>query len=127
MHEEQEVFDGVGLLSLDKNGYITYINRKLLRFIGYEKGEVLGKHHTFLHHHHMPVAYYKEEIWKKVDDVQEWSGAMPCKKKNGTIYWVFVHISPVVENGEVAGFSEVHRSATPLEIEEAQEEYAKFM
>lgn len=122
---EGESFEGVSLSSTDPDGIITYVNRKFAEVSGYTKSELIGQNHNIVRHPDVPKALFKE-LWDTIKQGQEWTGVICNRKKSGEKYWVYTHIVPIVEAGEIKGYSAVRRCATELEIVEAEECYRQM-
>ena len=120
-----ENFKGVSLSSTDPDGIITYVNRKFAEVSGYTKSELIGQNHNIVRHPDVPKALFKE-LWDTIKQGQEWTGVICNRKKSGEKYWVYTHIVPIVEAGEIKGYSAVRRCATELEIVEAEECYRQM-
>jgi aerotaxis receptor len=66
----------------------------------------------------MPKAAFKE-LWDTVKDGKEWTGIVKNLRKDGLYYWVYSHITPIMDNnGKITGYTAARRPATPAEIEE---------
>jgi PAS domain S-box-containing protein/diguanylate cyclase (GGDEF)-like protein len=85
----------------DKDGFITYVNRKFEDICGYKKSELLGKSHNILRHKSMPREVFNE-MWKKISKGIIWSGVIKNVKKDGNSYYINTTVIPVKnENGEI--------------------------
>jgi PAS domain S-box-containing protein len=85
----------------DKDGFITYVNRKFEDICGYKQNELLGKSHNILRHKSMPREVFNE-MWKKISKGIVWSGVIKNVKKDGNSYYINTTVIPVKnENGEI--------------------------
>jgi len=109
--------DGVIVSSTDLKGIITYANRKFCTIAGYDKKELTGKNHNIVRHPDMPKAAFAE-VWDTIKAGKDWTGIVKNLRKDGRYYWVYSHISPVFENGEITGYTAARRPASPNEIKE---------
>jgi aerotaxis receptor len=110
--------NGLIVSSTDLKGIITYANRTFCKIAGYTKQELTGKNHNIVRHPDMPKAAFKE-LWDTVKDGKEWTGIVKNLRKDGLYYWVYSHITPIMDNnGEITGYTAARRPATPAEIEE---------
>ncbi len=68
----------------DKDGYITHIGDKSLKFFGYKKEDIIGKNINIFHVEEATTyKNYYEEFYKKIDNNEEYEGVVPCKSKDG--------------------------------------------
>ena len=109
--------DGLILSSTDLKGIITYANRKFCQIAGYDRNELTGKNHNIVRHPDMPKAAF-QEVWDTIKSGKEWTGIVKNLRKDGRYYWVYSYIAPVVNNGEVTGYTAARRPATQSEVDE---------
>ena len=109
--------EGVIVSSTDLEGMITYANRKFREIAGYEKSELIGHNHNIVRHPDMPKIAF-QQLWKTLKEGKEWTGIVKNLRKDGRYYWVYSHITPIVNNGEVTGYTAARRSASKEEISE---------
>lgn len=103
---------GVGLLTTDLSGYITFINKRITFFTGFERSEIIGKHFSSL----------IDSKWEKIindkfkrqfqQKQNEWSLEFPLKVKSGETIWVDQSSVIVSENGEPKGFQCIIKDIT---------------
>jgi aerotaxis receptor len=117
---------GLILSSTDIKGIITYANRKFCTIAGYDKSELIGKNHNIIRHPDMPKAAFKE-VWDAIQNGKEWSGLVKNLRKDGRYYWVYSHISPIYNDGELTGYTAARRPATDNEISEIIPVYADLI
>jgi aerotaxis receptor len=116
--QEFKFENGLIVSSTDLKGIITYANRTFCKIAGYTKEELTGKNHNIVRHPDMPKAAFKE-LWDTVKDGKEWTGIVKNLRKDGLYYWVYSHITPIMDNnGGITGYTAARRPATPAEIEE---------
>jgi len=116
--QEFKFENGLIVSSTDLKGIITYANRTFCKIAGYTKQELTGKNHNIVRHPDMPKAAFKE-LWDTVKDGKEWTGIVKNLRKDGLYYWVYSHITPIMDNnGKITGYTAARRPATPAEIEE---------
>lgn len=88
----------------DVNGNIEYVNDTFTKLTGYSKEEVIGKNPRFLKSGYTSREIYKK-MWEDILSGKQWSGEFLNKRKDGTLYWESVRISPVRdENGNITHF-----------------------
>ncbi len=121
--DEEYTFDkGLIISSTDLSGVITYANRKFCEISGYTKDELIGNNHNLLRHLDMPKAAF-QELWETVQASKEWSGVVKNLRKDGRYYWVYAHISPVLDGDETIGYTAARRPASQAEVEETMPIY----
>ncbi len=116
--EEFKFETGLIVSSTDLKGIITYANRKFCEIAGYTKDELTGKNHNIVRHPDMPKAAF-QELWDTVSAGKEWSGIVKNLRKDGKYYWVYSHITPMVKDGNISGYTAARRPASPEEIQES--------
>jgi len=110
--------DSLIISSTDLKGIITYANRAFCRIAGYTKEELTGKNHNIVRHPDMPRAAF-EGLWKNIKSGKEWTGIVKNLRKDGLYYWVYSHITPIMDDqGEIVGYTAARRAATQCEKEE---------
>ena len=115
--EEHKFNHGVIVSSTDLKGIITYANRKFCEIAGYTKDELIGKNHNLIRHPDMPKTVF-QEVWDTIQAGKEWTGIVKNLRKDGRYYWVYSHITPVITDGEISGYTAVRRAASMTEVEE---------
>jgi PAS domain S-box-containing protein len=78
----------------DPEGTIEYVNSKFCEVTGYSVEEAIGLNPRILKSGQTPPEVY-QELWKAVTAGEDWRGELINKKKNGTLYWESVSISPI--------------------------------
>jgi len=109
--------EGVIVSSTDLKGIITYANRKFCTIAGYDKSELVGKNHNIVRHPDMPKAAF-QEVWDTISTGTDWTGIVKNLRKDGKYYWVYSHISPIFNDGEITGYTAARRPASENEISE---------
>ena len=115
--EEYTFKEGLIVSSTDLKGIITYANRKFCEIAGYAKNELVGKNHNIVRHPDMPKAAF-QEVWDTIKMKKEWTGIVKNLRKDGKYYWVYSHISPIVVDDEITGYTAARRPASATEVEE---------
>ena len=89
----------------DLTGVIKYVSKAVVHLSGYSKEELIGSTHAIFKHEDMDGRVY-QSLWKTILDKKVWSGELLNKKKDGTPYWVYVTITPNLdEYGNIIDFS----------------------
>lgn len=125
--DEEYVFDdGLIISSTDLDGIINYTNKKFCEITGYSKEELKGQNHNIIRHPNMPKQIF-EDLWKKIKEGQEWTGIVKNLRKDGKYYWAYSHISPVIKDGAINGYTAAIRPATASEVEESEPLYKDLL
>jgi len=96
----------------DSNGIIEYVNPAFSTSSEYEINEVLGKNPNILKSDFHPDSFY-EDLWNTISSGKTWKGELLNKKKNGSLYWEKVIISPIVnKQGEVNNYIAIKEDIT---------------
>jgi len=134
MRINQPVFDreypfptGETLVSTtDLKGRITYCNPSFVMVSGYAREELLGQPHNLIRHPDMPPEAYRD-MWATIQSGQPWSAAVKNRRKDGSFYWVMANVTPLLENGQPAGYMSVRTEATRDEIARAEQVYRTLL
>mgnify|MGYP002639991134 FL=1 len=73
---------------------IEYVNESFMQKTGYQREEVLGQNPRVLQSGQTPEATYTE-MWDSLKQGLSWKGEFYNKRKDGSEYIEFVHISPI--------------------------------
>ncbi|WP_100644658.1 methyl-accepting chemotaxis protein [Alteromonas facilis] len=103
----------------DKRGVIRYANPEFCRVAGFSEQELIGKNHNIVRHPDMPKAAFAD-MWERLQKGLSWRGAVKNRCKDGRYYWVDAFVTPVFENGELAGYQSV-RCVLPKNIRDRAE------
>ncbi len=109
----------VNTSTMDTNGVITSASAAFCDACGYREEELIGQHIGILRHEDTPASLYKE-VWQKISQGKTWRGEMKNRKKDGDYIWVFVYISPIIdEDGGIAGYTQIRQNITDRKRAEA--------
>ncbi len=109
----------------DLDGNIQYVNRKFTEVSGYTAKEALGKNPRVLKSGKMPDSLYKE-LWKTISSGKQWHGEMINRRKDLSLYWELVSISPVTdEKGRITHYIAVKEDITARKEMESELRRAK--
>ena len=104
----------------DKEGKIQYVNKKFTEVSGYAFEEVIGQNPRILKSEKMPEQLYTD-LWKTILSGKEWRGEMINRKKDQSLFWELVSISPVKDHaGEITHFIAVKEDITRRKEMEAE-------
>ena len=80
----------------DTKGTIEYVNPAFTRVTGYAREEVIGQNPRILKSGESPPETYAA-LWDAITHGREWHGEFHNRRKDGTLYWEFASISPIVD------------------------------
>lgn len=81
----------------DRHGMIEYVNPRHTATTGFTAEESVGKTPAFLKSGEHSESFYKS-IWETIPSGKVWKGEMCNRKKDGSIFWEDVSISPVMDD-----------------------------
>ncbi len=81
----------------DKNGTITYVNKKFCDVSEYTPTELIGQNHRILKSGFHPPEFY-EHLWKTISGGHTWHGEIKNVSKHGKYYWVKTTIVPFLDD-----------------------------
>jgi PAS domain S-box-containing protein len=94
----------VSIVITNKDGLIEFTNPKFTETSGYLPEEVMGKNPKILNSGKHSKEFYRE-LWQTLTNGNAWNGEICNRRKNGTLYWENVYISPVEgEDGEISHY-----------------------
>ena len=99
----------------DPKGRITYVNSVFVAVSGFSREELMGKAHNLVRHPDMPERAFKD-LWDTVSTGKPWTGVVKNRCKDGRYYWVVANVAPIVDQGEIVGYSSVRGRPTPEQI-----------
>ena len=102
----------VSVVITDTDGIVEYVNRAFENVTGYSRESMLGRDIGIVRSGRTPQATY-EEMWKQINSGNEWRGEFCNMKKNGSLYWESVVISPIKdETGRITHFIGIKEDIT---------------
>ena len=107
------------IIITDPEATIIYVNQKFCDLTGYTKEEVIGQNPRILQSGIHSKKFYKS-MWETLTSGKEWQGEFQNKKKDGTIYWEKVTITPIQnKNGKIQSYLGIKEDiTTEKQIEE---------
>ena len=127
-----EAIDASYLVSkTDINGIITYANDEFIKISGYSKDEIIGKSHNIIRHPDVSDELFKE-LWNTIKDKKIWKGEFKNRAKDGTTYYVYATIFPLVDTkGNIIEYIAIRNNITQrVKIEnrlKREEKYSKMI
>ncbi|MFA5242750.1 MAG: methyl-accepting chemotaxis protein [Sulfuricella sp.] len=123
---EREFRDGETIVSkTDLKGIITYVNPYFCEMSGYSEQESIGQPHNYIRHPDMPPEAFAD-LWTTLKAGKPWTGMVKNRCKNGDYYWVEANATPILENGQVAGYMSVRSKPSRAQVEAADAAYRLF-
>lgn len=80
----------------DTRGKITYVNDSFVKISGYSREELIGKPHSIVRHPDSPKETFKD-MWSKLTMKEVWQGNIKNLAKDGSEYYVYATIIPIVD------------------------------
>jgi nitrogen fixation negative regulator NifL len=103
----------------DLKGNIEYVNPMFTRITGYSREEVIGQNPRVLKSGESPPEAYAA-LWDAITHGRDWHGEFHNKRKDGTLFWEFASISPVVDaEGRTTHFVAIKEDITARKEAEA--------
>jgi len=94
------------------DGIIEYVNPKFTEITGYSPIEVIGKKPNLLKSGRQPDSIYKN-LWETIAANKEWRGELQNRKKDGSLFWEAVSISPILnQEGEKTHYIAIKEDIT---------------
>ena len=122
-HEIEIRDDQIIISRSDVQGRIVFVNDQFTAISGFSEDELLGHPHNIVRHPDMPSAVFTD-LWRDLKGGRPWVGVIKNRCKNGDSYWVEAHVSPIFENGVIAGYMSMRRKASRAQIQQAEQSYA---
>lgn len=110
----------------DLKGNITYANPAFVKVSGYSHDELIGSPHNLIRHPDMPPAAFAD-LWKTLQRGKNWSGVIKNRRKDGGFYWVQSTVTPILENGKVAGYTSVRVKVAEKDRRLAETYYPRLL
>lgn len=97
----------------DLQGNIIEVSEQLCILSQYSKEELLsGVTHRIFRHKDMSKEIFVD-VWRTITKGNTWHGEIKNRKKDGSFYWVFSHISPEFDmNGNIMGYNALRTDIT---------------
>ncbi|MDR9440526.1 MAG: methyl-accepting chemotaxis protein [Halomonas sp.] len=109
----------------DLKGRISYASPTFIEVSGFSHEELIGAPHNLIRHPDMPEAAFAD-LWRTIQAGHVWVGMVKNRRKNGDHYWVRAHVVPILEHGQVQGFTSVRVKPGEKEKGEAEEAYRRW-
>eukprot|EP01119_Soliformovum_irregulare_P024901 TRINITY_DN9042_c0_g1_i4.p1 TRINITY_DN9042_c0_g1~~TRINITY_DN9042_c0_g1_i4.p1 ORF type:complete len:794 (+),score=177.14 TRINITY_DN9042_c0_g1_i4:95-2383(+) len=113
-----------GLVMWNKNKEIIFANEGMERITGYSAAEAMKMPFDFLHGVGTQASA-KEQFKKALESDQNSTLEMVSYKKDATIFWNFLRITPIFEAGEIMAYFGVLSDVTERKVVEIELERTK--
>ncbi len=106
----------------DLHGNITYINQDFINISGFSEEELIGQPQNIVRHPDMPVEAFAD-FWRTLKEGKAWTGLVKNRCKNGDHYWVQANAAPLIENGQMIGYSSIRTKPSRDQVQAAEAAY----
>lgn len=106
----------------DLKGNITYVNQDFINISGFSEEELLGAPQNIVRHPDMPREAF-EDFWRTIKAGKAWTGLVKNRCKNGDHYWVEANAAPMLENGQVVGYTSIRIKPSREQVAAAEKAY----
>ena len=89
----------VSVIITTPDGTIEYVNPYFENISGYTTREAVGSNPRILKSGRQPKSFYRQ-MWQTLTGGKPWSGEITNRRKDGSLYWERVHISPMFDEDE---------------------------
>ncbi len=122
--KEIEIYDtSILITEIDRDGFITYVNRRYLELSGFAKETLIGAPYTIDRHPDMPEGLFaaREEI---VVQKKVWRGYVKSMTRDGAYYWTLTYMQPKLDSrGQIKGYTLTRKKAYASSVEEIAKKY----
>jgi aerotaxis receptor len=109
----------------DLQGNITYINQDFINISGFSEDELLGAPQNIVRHPDMPKEAFAD-FWHTLKSGKAWTGLVKNRCKNGDYYWVEANAAPMLENGQIVGYTSIRIKPSREQIQAAESAYREI-
>jgi len=106
----------------DLHGNITYVNQDFINISGFSEAELIGQPQNIVRHPDMPVEAFAD-FWATLKAGKAWTGLVKNRCKNGDHYWVEANAAPLIENGQMVGYSSIRTKPGRDQVQAAENAY----
>ncbi len=115
LSQTQAAIDTLAMVSAtDPQGKITYVNDLACQVSGYTRAELLGQDHKIIHSGYHEQSFFRN-LMHTIQSGKTWKGEICNKRKDGSLCWVNMSISPFKNpQGVIESFWSVSFETTDL-------------
>ncbi len=106
----------------DVHGNITYVNQDFVNISGFSEDELMGAPQNIVRHPDMPVEAFAD-LWHTLRSGKAWTGLVKNRCKNGDHYWVEANAAPLIENGQIVGYTSIRTKPGRDAVQAAEAAY----
>ena len=120
LSDMENFIDEANIISkADKNGKITYVNKKFSDVSGWSIEETLGKDHNIVNSGTYPKEFWSNMYRTVINDKKIWNEVVVNMTKDGSLYYVDTYIKALFEeDGSLKGFTSIRQDLTELKRKE---------
>ena len=125
--DQEKIFDESCQIvsSTDLKGILRHVNDTFIDVSGFSPDELLDRSHNVVRHPDMPPAAF-QNLWDTLKQGRPWMGIVKNRCKNGDYYWVDAFVTPVFDDGKVAGYESVRVKPAAGDVRRAETLYRKL-
>lgn len=109
----------------DLFGTITECNDAFEFVSGFSKKELIGQPHNLVRHGDVPAEVFAD-MWRTLKQGFPWCQIVKNRRKDGGYYWVEARVTPIYQQGKLAGYMSVRHAASRAQIATAQTLYQEI-
>ena len=106
----------------DIHGNITFVNQDFVNISGFSETELLGAPQNIVRHPDMPAEAFAD-LWRTLKAGKAWTGLVKNRCMNGDHYWVEANVAPIIENGQIVGYTSVRSKPSREQVQAADAAY----
>lgn len=104
------------IIITDSDGIIVYVNPSFTRNTGFTREDAIGKTPSILNSKQQSKGFY-EQFWNTISHGQPWAGRILDRRKDGTIFPVYLSVAPIINDKEdITHYVAVHEDLTRAEV-----------
>ena len=105
------VDENILISTTNKQGVITYVSKAFCDISGYSKDELIGKNDYEIKDPEIVEEFY-QKLWNKLNNGEIFKGEIKNRTKDGKTFWVDAVIQPLIEDGELKGYTALRQNIT---------------
>lgn len=109
----------------DLQGNITYINQDFVNISGFTEDELIGAPQNIVRHPDMPREVFAD-FWHTLKSGKAWTGLVKNRCKNGDHYWIEANAAPLIEDGQIIGYTSIRIKPSREQVQAAESAYREI-